>query len=224
MATLPPTATLTNDEQNKQFQDNRDTLFRDLRKQTGMSDADINSYFEFQALRIKLQDAVSTDITTTGEFADVRHILVATEEEANDVINALNSGESFANLAKSVSTDTGSGANGGELGWAPVTNYVKEFQDAVKAAEIGANVGPIKTQFGYHIIQVRAREDRELTQSQIDNAKSGAFVQLAERLQRIEEGQDDKPIRSGPTSFRVILKQFSANRNPNSCRKALITL
>ena len=134
IATLPPTATSTGDEQKKQFQDNRDTVFRDLRKKTSMSDADLNAYFELQALRIKLQDAVSTDITTTGQFVNARHILVATEEEAKDVINALNAGESFADLAKSVSTDTNSGAKGGELGWSPVTNYVKEFQDAVKAA------------------------------------------------------------------------------------------
>jgi len=175
LATLPPTATMTSDQEAKQFQDNRDAAFRDLRKQTGMNDGDINAYFELQAIRAKLQDAVATDITTTGQFVDARHILVATEEEANDVISALNAGESFSDLAKAVSTDTGSGANGGELGWSPVTNYVKEFQDAVKTADIGTIVGPIKSQFGYHIIQVRAREDRELTKDQIDNAKSGAF-------------------------------------------------
>ncbi len=189
LATLPPTATLTSDEQNKQFTDNRDSVFRDLRQQTKMSDADINSYFELQALRVKLQDAVATDVTTTGVFVDTRHILVATEEEANDVINALNSGESFAELAKSVSTDTGSGANGGELTWQPASAFVKEFQDAVKAAKIGDIVGPIKTQFGYHIIQVRAREDRELTQSQIDNAKSSVFSNW---LKDYKESKKDK--------------------------------
>ncbi len=175
LATLPPTATQTNDELAKDFKDTRDSVFRTLRQQTGMSDADINSYFELQALRTALQDAIASDVTTTGQFVDSRHILVATEEEAQDVINALNAGESFANLAKAVSTDTGSGAKGGELGWAPVTNYVKEFQDAVTTAEIDAIVGPIKSQFGYHIIQVRAREDRELTTDQVDNAKAGAF-------------------------------------------------
>ncbi len=189
LATLPPTATLTNDEQAKQFQDTRDTVFRDLRKQTGMRDADLNSYFEFQAMRIKLQDAVSTDITSTGPFADVRHILVATEEEANDVINALHAGESFADLAKSVSTDTSSGANGGELGWGPISQYVKEFQDAVKTAEIGAIIGPVKSQFGYHIIQVRAREDRELSKDQLDNAKSSAFSNW---LKDYKESKKDK--------------------------------
>ena len=189
LATLPPTATLTNDEQVKQFEDNRNSIFRDLRTQTKMSDADINSYFELQALREKLQDAISTDITTKGTFVDARHILVATEEEANDVINALNSGESFAELAKSVSTDTSSGANGGELGWQPATTYVKEFQDAVKAAKIGDIVGPIKTQFGYHIIQVRGREDRDLTQAQIDSAKSGAFSNW---LKDYKESKKDK--------------------------------
>ncbi|MCA0452798.1 MAG: peptidylprolyl isomerase [Chloroflexi bacterium] len=153
-----------------------------------MSDADINSYFELQALRIALQDAIAADVTTTGPFVDARHILVATEEEAQDVINAINAGESFADLAKSVSTDTGSGASGGELGWSPATNYVKEFQEAVKTAEIDAIVGPVKTQFGYHIIQVRAREDRELTQDQIDNAKAGAFSTWLEEYKESKQG------------------------------------
>ncbi|MCC6893569.1 MAG: peptidylprolyl isomerase [Anaerolineae bacterium] len=188
LATLPPTATLTSDETVKAFQDTKDSVFRTIRQQTGMSDADINSYFELQALRIALQDAIAADVTTTGPFVDARHILVATEEEAQDVINAINAGESFADLAKSVSTDTGSGASGGELGWSPATNYVKEFQEAVKTAEIDAIVGPVKTQFGYHIIQVRAREDRELTQDQIDNAKAGAFSTWLEEYKESKQG------------------------------------
>lgn len=175
LATLPPTATLTNDEQANEFRTTKDTVFRTLRQQTGMSDADINGYFELQAIREALRDAVATDVTTTGVFVNARHILVATEEEAQDIITAINDGESFADLAKAISTDTGSGSNGGELGWAPASNYVKEFQDAVKTADIDAIVGPIKSQFGYHVIQVRAREDRELTQDEINNAKAGAF-------------------------------------------------
>jgi len=175
LATLPPTPTQTNEERTEQFQTSRDDFFRELRRQTGMSDADINAYFETQAIRVALQDSVGSEIGEQGIFVDARHILVATEEEAQDIITAINAGESFADLAKAVSTDTGSGANGGELGWSPVTQYVPEFKDAVTTAEIGALVGPVQSEFGYHIIQVRAREERELDETQINQAKASTF-------------------------------------------------
>ena len=57
----------------------------------------------------------------------------------------------------------------------PSSNYVTEFADAVKTAEIGALVGPVKTQFGYHIIQVRAREDREMSDSDYEQALNTEF-------------------------------------------------
>jgi parvulin-like peptidyl-prolyl isomerase len=188
LATLSPTPTQTADERLKDFQTSRDNFFRDLRRQTGMSDGDINAYFELQALRIALTDNVAAEVTTTGPFVDARHILVATEEEAQDVLAALNAGETFSDLARAVSTDTGSGANGGELGWSPATQFVKEFQDAVKTGEIGAILGPVKTEFGYHIIQVRAREDRELTDTQLEQAKSSAF---ASWLKEYKEAKKD---------------------------------
>ncbi len=173
--TLPPAVTLSVTEQTEQFQTNRDTYFRDLRGQAGVSDTDIRAYFEIQALREKVRDDVAKDITEKGVFVNARHILVATEEDAQDILAALNAGESFAELAKANSTDTGSGARGGELDWAPVTQYVKEFADAAREAEIGAFVGPVKTEFGYHIIQIRAREERDLDETQLDNAKASAF-------------------------------------------------
>lgn len=173
--TTAPLPTLNATEQGDNFKTRRDSIFADMRQQAGLSDADIRAYFELIALREALRDSLTTDITNTGVFVDARHILVATEEEAQDVLAALKDGESFSDLAKSVSTDTGSGAQGGELGWNPATQFVTEFAEAVRTAEIGAIVGPIKTQFGYHIIQVSAREDREMSETQVDNAKSGAF-------------------------------------------------
>jgi peptidyl-prolyl cis-trans isomerase C len=97
------------------------------------------------------------------------------------VLAALKAGESFANLAKSMSTDQSS-SSGGELGWAPVTNYVKEFADAVKTADIGALIGPVKTQFGYHVIQVRAREDRPLSDTDYNNALNNEFATYLKTL------------------------------------------
>jgi parvulin-like peptidyl-prolyl isomerase len=86
------------------------------------------------------------------------HILVATEDEANAVKDRLDAGEDFAALATELSTDTGSGAAGGDLGCAPSANYVTEFADALTAAEVGVPTDPVESEFGFHIILVREDE------------------------------------------------------------------
>ncbi len=175
LPTLPPEPTQSVEEITRQNDQTRDNFFREIRRATGMTDGDLRAYFEVRALRTKLQDNVASDVTDKGLFADTRHILVATEEEANDVVAALNAGESFADLARAVSTDQSNAPRGGELGWAPVTNYVREFQDAITTGAIGQVLGPVKTEFGFHIIQVRAREERDLTEDQQNQAKASAF-------------------------------------------------
>lgn len=175
--TIPPTATLSATEQYVQYQDNLVGVLRDIRTNANVSEADLRTYFEISTLRQALEDDVTSDLTLMTPHVDARHILVGTEEEALGIVAALENGESFADLAKAVSLDTGSGSRGGELGWAPIFNYVKPFADAVTTAEIGVIVGPVQSDFGFHIIQVRAREDREVTQSQLDTAKNNAFDQ-----------------------------------------------
>ena len=83
------------------------------------------------------------------------HILVDSEEKANDLKTKLAGGADFAELAKANSTDTGSGANGGDLGWFGLGMMVKPFEDAVIAAKVGEVSGPIKTDFGWHLILVK---------------------------------------------------------------------
>lgn len=191
--TIPPEPTLDPTQQAEQFVTTRDTFVNQLKQQARLSDADINAYFEAQVLREKLQDAIAAEqnIAETGMFVNARHILVETEEQALDIIAALEAGESFAELARAASTDTSSGANGGELNWAPVTNYVKPFADAVRDAPIGETIGPVQSEFGYHIIQLRAREDRPLDESQLENARANAFQTWLEdlRTQKETDGQ-----------------------------------
>ena len=187
VATLPPQPTLSSTEQADQFQTSKADFYTQLRTDTGMSDSEIDAYFEQLALRQALRDSVTTDITETGTFVDARHILVATEEEAQDILAALEAGESFADLAKTASTDTGSGAKGGELDWGPIAQYVKPFADAVKDAEIGAIIGPVQSEFGYHIIQVRAREERELTSDQLNQAKESEFSSWLDDLKTAKQ-------------------------------------
>jgi parvulin-like peptidyl-prolyl isomerase len=104
-----------------------------------------------------------------------RHILVDTDAEALAVEALLKQGVDFAEVARKYSKDTGSGQNGGELGWAPASNYVTEFADAVSTLPIGQISEPVKTQFGYHIIQVIAREDLPLSADQLEQKKQTAF-------------------------------------------------
>jgi peptidyl-prolyl cis-trans isomerase C len=83
------------------------------------------------------------------------HILVEEEARANELKVELDGGSDFAELAKANSIDTGSGTNGGDLGWFGLGAMVKPFEDAVVAAEIGKVVGPVKSDFGWHLILVK---------------------------------------------------------------------
>ena len=91
------------------------------------------------------------------------HILVETEEDAAEVVAALDEGADFAELAASRSTDTGSAANGGSLGCSPTdqfrTTFVPEFVDAALAADIGEPTDPVESQFGYHIIRLQPLDE-----------------------------------------------------------------
>jgi peptidyl-prolyl cis-trans isomerase C len=92
------------------------------------------------------------------EEVHARHILVASEPEAKAIIADLKKGTPFDKLAKEKSTDKASGAEGGDLGWFKKTDMVKEFAEAAFALKKGSlSESPVKTQFGYHVIQVDDR-------------------------------------------------------------------
>lgn len=101
------------------------------------------------------------------------HILVDSEEKANELKAQLDGGADFATLAKENSTDTGSGANGGDLGCAPKGTYVTEFENAAFSAPIGDVVGPVQTQFGFHLIKV---SDRTIPPFDEVKGKIGAVI------------------------------------------------
>ena len=87
-----------------------------------------------------------------------RHILVETQAEADEVIARLDDGEDFGELALEVSSDVGSAQMGGELPPAPRGSYVPEFEEAIWDAELNQLLGPVETQFGFHVIEVLAED------------------------------------------------------------------
>jgi len=89
----------------------------------------------------------------SGKF--VSHILVKTQAEADAARKLIQAGQKFADVAKLRSTDTGSAPQGGALGCLTPNEFVAEFQDAATAAPLDVVTGPVKSQFGYHLILVR---------------------------------------------------------------------
>ena len=157
-----------------EYQKNYDEMLKSFGTYN-VSEKTIRSVYEADLLRQKLRDDIAKDIPHTEEQVLARHILLETEEEANAAYERLQNGEDFAAVAQELSKDTGSAANGGELGWQPRSFFVKEFSDAAFSQEIGEIGKPVKTDFGYHIIQVIAREELPLTSSQYDQKKETAF-------------------------------------------------
>jgi peptidyl-prolyl cis-trans isomerase C len=90
--------------------------------------------------------------------AAARHILVETEAACADLKKQIDGGTDFAELAKEHSTCP-SGAKGGALGTFGPGQMVKEFDEVVFSAPVGEVQGPVKTQFGYHLLEVTHRAD-----------------------------------------------------------------
>lgn len=88
--------------------------------------------------------------------ASARHILVETEEQCNDLIDQIKKGADFADLAQSHSKCP-SGSRGGDLGEFGPGQMVPEFDRVVFQEDVGVPHGPVKTQFGYHIVEITDR-------------------------------------------------------------------
>jgi len=90
--------------------------------------------------------------------ASARHILVPSEADCNTLKTMIEGGEDFAEIAK-VHSKCPSGREGGALGEFSPGQMVQEFDEVVFSGEIGKILGPVKTQFGYHLIEITSRVD-----------------------------------------------------------------
>jgi len=147
-----------------------------LKTQAGISESQYREILRGQLLRDKVREQIVADVPTSGPQVHARHILVKTEEEAKQARQRLLNGEDFAKVAEEVSTDTGSAKNGGDLGWFGLGKMVPEFEKVAFNQPIGEISEPVKSQFGYHIIEVLERDDnRPLSPSELDQARQDRF-------------------------------------------------
>jgi peptidyl-prolyl cis-trans isomerase C len=113
-----------------------------------------------------------------GTEYNAAHVLVATEEEAQAIVEELAGGADFATIARERSQDPGSGQNGGDLGWFGEGMMVPPFEAAVVALEPGAVSAPVETQFGWHVI--RLNETRPLPIPTLEEVRD----EIANRLEQ----------------------------------------
>lgn len=129
----------------------------------------------------KVYDEEAKKVTET-ERVRARHILVASEKEANSIVEKLKAGEKFEDLAKQYSLD-GSKDYGGDLGYFTGPEMVPEFSKAAFALKKGELSKPVKTDFGWHVIKL---EDRKMGAAQPYDQVKGAIRNALVR-QKVQE-------------------------------------
>ncbi len=141
----------------------------------GLNEQQVRQLYATTLLRQKLMDVITADVPRAQDEVWARHILVKDESTAIMVRQLLLSGQDFSKLAAQYSTDTGSKDKGGDLGWFPKGQMVPEFEAAAFSLKVGEISQPVKSTYGYHIIQVLAHGSVPLDASAYDQAKQTAF-------------------------------------------------
>lgn len=148
----------------------------------GFTEAQYERLFETELLRQKLFQIVTADIPPQEEQVWARHILLADEETAKQVLERLKKGEDFGKVTLETSQDPGSAAAGGDLGWFGKGQMVAPFEEAAFALEIGQISQPVQSSFGWHIIQLLGRTTQPLTAYRYEQVRQDAFEDFLTKL------------------------------------------
>ncbi len=209
------TTTITEDE----FQQRYNEYVQGLIEKGSLTEEEFRGLFEAYLMRNKLEENAPLTFDATDEAVKVRYILIKPEPEVPlvkreaDALKKIQDarqrivegGEDFAEVAKEVSEDPGSAPNGGDLGCFGKGQMVPEFEQAAFSLEKGEVSQPVKTDFGFHIIQVYdtkpdedqvcarhilARVDRTPDQASIEKADAEALKEAEDIKARLEAGED----------------------------------
>ena len=194
--------------------------YQEWLKQQAMTQEEVRNYF---ALSAKVAEGVTVTDEQVKTFFDshqeqyggqpeqvkARHILVATEQEATDIIAQLQKGANFEQLAKDKSTEPGAKDSGGDLGYFTKGKMIPEFEKAAFAQKVGTySTTPVKTEFGYHVILVEDHKQgtqadftkvkEQVAQDALADAKAQKFEAYYTDLRakaepKIEYAKDYKP-------------------------------
>lgn len=199
-----PQAAQFNDDQINQVKDNLVTL-EVLSQEAIKEGLDKTSDFSYQLEIMRrgmlmgllqqkyMQDHPVTDETVAAEYEHMkalvgtqylaRHILVTSEDQAKDILQQLQQGAKFSELAKQYSIDKGTADKGGLLDWAAANAYVPEFAQALENMKKGeTTTTPVKTDYGWHIIMLEDIRHADLSDfPPLDIVKEQLRAQLTEK-------------------------------------------
>ncbi|HBN30470.1 MAG: peptidylprolyl isomerase [Rhodobacterales bacterium] len=125
---------------------------------------------------VKNAYAEKYDSAIPDQEFNASHILVATQEEAQEIVKMMQDGADFATLAREKSTGP-SGPNGGQLGWFGKGAMVPEFEAAVIGLAVGEVSAPVKTQFGWHVVRLNEMRNRTIPTLEDERAELTMKVQ-----------------------------------------------
>ncbi|QYK50207.1 MAG: peptidylprolyl isomerase [Anaerolineales bacterium] len=135
-------------------------------------------------LRQAFRQRLEGDVPRTEDQVWARHILVATEEEAQDVLDRLEAGEDWSVIAADVSTDMSNRGIGGDLGWFNRERMVAPFAEAAFSLRVGQTSQPVQTDFGWHIIRVLGHQEQPVSEEEFNQR---VYVVLNDYLAELRE-------------------------------------
>ncbi len=174
-------------------------LFHSYLHQVGFSPQELRWVAEADLLREKVLDYFLEQVPPETEQAHLFAIRVDEEEQARQVLERLEAGEEFADLAQELSTDLGSKDKGGDVDWVPrgLLNW-PELEEAAFSIELNTFSQPIATPTGFYIIRVEAREQREVGEIDREYLQIQAWQQWQEEQRassQIEESITPRGMR-----------------------------
>src|SRR5437764_14498139 len=177
-----------------------------LAAQQSVSDADLHAAYEKSRSRLGVP-----------EKRHARHILITAKDDAaalaqaQKVLAQAKAGKDFGDLAKQYSQDPGSAKNGGDLGWAERSSFVAPFADALFGMHVGEIKGPVKTQFGYHIIrldEIQAGKSKSFEEARSDLEAQIKRDRATDRFGEIQERLQTKASEPG-ADLKALAQEFS---------------
>ncbi len=137
-------------------------LFRERLERSGMTLADLQVQLRAELLRARVLERVQATVPERAEQVHARHILVDTRERAEFILNQIQAGADFAQLARTYSQDESTRDAGGDLGWFPRGILLAPEVEQVAFSLQAGQVGPVvQSQFGFHIVQTLERKQDE---------------------------------------------------------------
>jgi parvulin-like peptidyl-prolyl isomerase len=177
-------------------------------KKSGLSDKEYRQMIEADLLSSKVQQVFSLSVPQTMEQVRLRQILVGTDDEARSVVERLDGGEDFGDLARELSLDSASKDKGGERDWLARDELDLSYAVKVLALEVGIPSQPIPGPGGYFIFEVEEKEaDREVTEEQRSSISSSYFSLWLNEQRTLFALPDFQPVLQDADKF-----QWAAER------------